>query len=55
MKAGDRIYTYEVDGTKVFGTLQRGETFRGPDDWFVDYDDGESCVVLDMDQIFKID
>ena len=55
VKDGDRVYTYTLGYTKVYGTLHHGETFLSNDSWYVDYDDGESCVVLEPYLIWKSD
>lgn len=50
---GQRVYAYELDPhTRLYGTLRQGETIRGPEDWYVDYDDGESCLVLDFSALW---
>lgn len=52
-KEGDRVWTFDVDGEKVWGTLIRNEN-KTISEWAVNYDDGECCAVLDITQIFKI-
>jgi hypothetical protein len=49
LKHGDKIYTYDVDLTTQTGTLKYGKCGKQPDEyygWYVDYDDGESYLVL---------
>lgn len=52
---GDRVFALDLDYKRVYGTLQRGETFRGKQDWYVDYDDGETAVVLDFNYLWRAD
>lgn len=54
MEEGSRLIGYELDGTLVCGTLKRGETYRGPNDWFVSWDDGEETVVIEPGLLFKL-
>lgn len=49
---GMRVFTNDLDGSRQYGTLRQGETFRGPEDWYVEYDDGQSCIVLDFSTIY---
>lgn len=54
LNIGDRVFTYDAFSNydKVFGVLQFGETAFG-EMWYVDYEDGESCIVLDINSIWK--
>lgn len=49
---GDRVFVHEIDGKRQYGTLEHGETAIGQS-WYVDYDDGESYILLDTNDLFK--
>ena len=50
---GDRVYTYDFDNTRVYGTLLPNDDYKEVSEWYVEYDDGVACAVLDFNQIFK--
>lgn len=50
---GDRVFTYDFDGTRVYGTLRINEDYLEVSEWYVEYDDGEDYAVLDFNFIFK--
>jgi hypothetical protein len=50
----DRVYTYEAfTNERVYGTLYKNSEFPNVSDYYVSYDDGEDCAVLDFTTIFK--
>lgn len=50
---GSRVYTYDFDGkTKIYGTLRENE-FKNVSEWYVAYDDGNDCAVLDFKALWK--
>lgn len=52
LNAGDRVFCYDIDGSKQYGILQPNE-YKHVSDWCVFYDDGEDCAVLDFNSLFK--
>lgn len=54
---GDRVFSYDYDEQltirRMYGTLHKNEDFPHVSEWYVAYDDGEECAVLDMSSIFK--
>lgn len=51
-KEGDRVWFYDIDYNKVYGTLFKNE-YKNVSEWAVNWDDGECCAVLDEEQIYK--
>jgi len=55
-KEGDRVWTYDVEFgkgyVKVYGTFIKNE-YKNVSDWAVNWDDGECCAVLDLEQLYK--
>lgn len=50
----DRVYTYEAfTNERVYGTLYKNSEFPNVSDYYVSYDDGEDCALLDFKTIFK--
>jgi hypothetical protein len=50
----DRFYTYkEFTNERIYGTLYKNSEFPNVSDYYVSYDDGEDCAVLDFTTIFK--
>ncbi len=53
---GDRVYCYDlIDGrpNRVYGTIHRNVDNPDVSDWYIDYDDGEECAVLDISLVYK--
>ena len=54
---GDRVYSYGYDDNwkpkRLYGTLHKNEDFPEVSEWYIDYDDGQECAVLDMSLVFK--
>jgi hypothetical protein len=54
---GDRVYSYGYDDNwkpqRLYGTLHKNEDFSEVSEWYIAYDDGEECAVLDMSLVFK--
>jgi hypothetical protein len=57
LNEGDRVFTYEYTFTpansRTFGTLHKNIEYPEVSEWYVKYDDGEECAVLDFRFIFK--
>jgi hypothetical protein len=51
LKSGDRVYSFDLDSSKVYGILLKNDT--GLSEWMIRYDDGEECAVLDLSLVFK--
>lgn len=50
---GDRVYTYDFDGKRFYGTLKPNEGYEHISEWYVEYDDGGEYCVLDFKQLWK--
>lgn len=53
LNKGDRVATQDWDGKIVYGTLLPNDGFEEVAEWYVAYDDGQECAVLDFKQLFK--
>lgn len=49
---GDRVYTYDLTG-RVYGTLHKNEDFPEVSEYYIAFDDGEECAVLEISLVFK--
>lgn len=50
---GDRVYAYDINGKRVYGTLLPNDEYKDVSEWYVKYDDGAECAVLDFNFIWK--
>jgi len=55
---GDRVYSYDynvetVAPQRCYGTLHKNEDFPEVSEWYIAYDDGQECAVLEMSLVFK--
>ena len=54
---GDRVYSYGYDDNwkpkRLYGTLHKNEDFPEVSKWYIAYDDGQECAVLEMSLVFK--
>jgi hypothetical protein len=52
---GDRVYSYGWEGFSVrhYGTLRLNSDYPDVSEWYIEYDDGNDCAVLDMSMVFK--
>jgi hypothetical protein len=50
---GDRVFTDDENGSRIYGTLRYEETFRSEAEWTIEYDDGETFIVLDFSQVYN--
>lgn len=52
---GNRVYTYDAFGgnKRFYGTLYKNEDYPEVSEYYVEYDDGKECAVLDFNQIWK--
>ena len=50
---GDKVYAYDVDGIH-YGVLHRNLEFPDVSEWYVAYEDGEECAVLDIELVHKV-
>mgnify|MGYP006268344627 CR=1 FL=1 len=55
---GDRVYSYDYDVETVapqrcYGTLYKNEDYPEVSEWYIAYDDGQECAVLEMSLVFK--
>lgn len=52
-KEDQRVATYDVDGSLHYGVLLKsGPNDYWPNSWYVRYDDGEECYILDWGSIY---
>lgn len=54
---GDRVYTHDFNEkgkiVRVYGTLKPNEDHKEVSEWYVEYDDGMDCAVLNYNDIYK--
>jgi len=53
---GDRVFSHGFTDSvwvRHYGSLHKNEEFPNVSDWWIDYDDGEQCAVLDFAYVFK--
>ncbi len=50
---GDRVYSFDWDGSIVFGTLYSNDDYPEVSEWYIAYDDGFEGAVLDMRFVYK--
>jgi hypothetical protein len=53
---GYRVFTHEFTNNgwcKYYGTLHKNEDYPEVSEWYIDYDDGQECAVLEMSLVFK--
>ncbi len=50
---GDRVYSYDFDGSKVYGTIHKNTDNSEVSEWYIKYDDGKELAVLDLTTVFK--
>lgn len=54
---GDRVYSYgynkDMKPERLYGTLHKNEDYPEVSEWYIAYDDGEECAVLELSLVFK--
>ena len=54
---GDRVYSYDYDKnlkpSRCYGTLHKNEDYPNVSEWYIAYDDGQECAVLEISLVFK--
>ena len=50
---GDRVYVYDEHDARLYGTLYKNKDFPHVSDYYIEYDDGQECAVLDMSSVYK--
>lgn len=56
IKAGDRVQSYDpLKMELVSGTLMKNDEHLEVSEFYVKYDDGEECAVLDPEMLLKIE
>lgn len=57
LNEGDRVYSYDYNSEwkleRVYGTLLKNKEYPNVSEWFIAYDDGQNCAVLDTSLIFN--
>lgn len=54
LKEGDRVWTYDWGYIPLQGTLKENTEHKDVSEWYVAWDDGENCAVLNFDFIWKV-
>lgn len=58
LKEGDRVYSFDYDKdlkpSRYYGTLHKNTDYPHVSEWYIAYDDGHDCAVLDMSLVFKV-
>jgi hypothetical protein len=49
---GDRVFSYKLGG-RCYGTLHKNVDYPNVSEWYINYDDGEECAVLEIKLVFK--
>ena len=52
---GARVYTYDSFGFEQKGTIHQNSEYPDVSDYYITYDDGEECAVLDLSKVHIID
>lgn len=50
---GARVYCFDFDAKKVYGTLYLNKDYQHVSRWFIAFDDGNDCAVLNEQSVFK--
>lgn len=53
---GDRVYCYDYVDMKpkrCYGILHKNKDYPHVSDWYITYDDGQECAVLEISLVFK--
>jgi hypothetical protein len=54
---GDMVYSYGYDDNlkpqRLYGTLHKNEDYPEVSEWYIAYNDGQKCAVLEMSLVFK--
>lgn len=51
-KDGDNVYSFDHSGKKQYGIIHKNIDFPEISEWYIKYDDGEECAVLDLNLVF---
>jgi len=49
---GDRVWCLDIDGEKKHGNIYLNSDQPNVSEWYIRYDDGEECAVLDISQVY---
>lgn len=52
-KEGDKIFTYGFCYEIHNGTIYKNNEYPEVSEWYIKYDDGEECAVLDINAVYK--
>jgi len=57
LQDGDRVYSYgynkDMKPKRLYGTLHKNKDYPEVSEWYIAYDDGEECAVLELSLVFK--
>ena len=54
-KEGDRVFSYGFGYEKHGGTIYKNTEYPEVSEWYIKYDDGEECAVIDINYVYKLD
>jgi hypothetical protein len=54
-KEGDRVFSYGFGYKQHNGTIHKNTEYPEVSEWYIKYDDGEDCAVLDINCVYKLD
>lgn len=50
---GDAVFTYGFGYEVHTGTIHKNEGYLEVSEWYIKYDDGFECAVLDIDGVYR--
>jgi hypothetical protein len=53
-KEGERVYCFGFGYQKDYGTIHKNTEYPNVSEWYIRYDDGEECAVVDERFVFKV-
>lgn len=53
-KEGDRVFSYGFGYEQHNGTIHKNTEYPEVSEWYIKYDDGEECAVLDVDAVYPL-
>jgi len=54
-KEGDRVFVYGFGNEQHNGTIHKNTEHPEVSEWYIKFDDGEECAVLDINCVYKLD
>lgn len=53
-KEGDRVFSYGFGYEQHNGTIHKNTEYPEVSEWYIKYDDGEECAVLDINEVYLL-